>query len=123
MSYSRHLANGDAELLLQVYDYRCWYCGTDLATIDLLIECIDPDGVTFRTPLGKSFPVFDHQIPKSKGGSNDSENLVPCCNTCNCRKGAKDVEQYRAYVARKTNRDRVSFFGESIEAQFVGGDL
>ena len=31
--------------------------------------------------------TVDHEIPRSKGGSEDSENLVPCCISCNRKKG------------------------------------
>lgn len=37
----------------------------------------------------------DHQIPVSRGGSDDYANLVPCCLECNSRKGAKTVEEFR----------------------------
>lgn len=31
---------------------------------------------------------IDHVVPKSRGGSDDPDNLVPACRRCNCRKGA-----------------------------------
>jgi 5-methylcytosine-specific restriction endonuclease McrA len=30
---------------------------------------------------------IDHVVPLSKGGTNDTSNLVPCCRPCNSRKG------------------------------------
>ena len=34
--------------------------------------------------------TIDHVIPKSRGGHpTDINNLVPCCNTCNTKKGSK----------------------------------
>lgn len=48
-----------------------------------------------QTALGTT---VDHLIPRSRGGSDDPENLVPCCGSCNSRKGPKTPDQYRAYL-------------------------
>lgn len=34
--------------------------------------------------------TVDHVLAVSKGGTNDLDNLVPCCKSCNSRKGTKD---------------------------------
>ena len=44
-------------------DGHCFYCG----------EVLKP---------WETFSI-DHVIPKSKGGTNEFENLVPCCLHCN----------------------------------------
>lgn len=56
----------------------CWYCRCELT--------LEP-----RQP--NSFTV-DHVIAFSQGGSDDIENLVPACRTCNCRKSDKDVYSF-----------------------------
>ena len=33
--------------------------------------------------------TIDHILPKSKGGTNDIENLQPMCNACNAKKADK----------------------------------
>ena len=38
---------------------------------------------------------LDHVIPVTKGGQNSFENLVPCCGSCNSRKGTKDSVEVR----------------------------
>lgn len=37
--------------------------------------------------------TLDHVYPKSKGGSNDWENLVTCCKKCNSKKQDKTLDQ------------------------------
>lgn len=54
---------------------RCWYCGGHLNPFEDL--CID------------------HVFPLSRGGTNDIENLVPCCNHCNIEKGTSTVDEWR----------------------------
>lgn len=44
----------------------CQYCSNRFATPEL---------------------TLDHVIPKSRGGSNEWENIVACCKPCNHRKG------------------------------------
>jgi hypothetical protein len=38
---------------------------------------------------GWKVSVGDHVVPLSKGGKDFIENIVPCCFSCNCSKGAK----------------------------------
>ncbi len=40
---------------------------------------------------GKPASGWDHMVPKSKGGSDDRANLIPCCLKCNRKKGAQDL--------------------------------
>lgn len=50
-------------------------------------------------PLGEI--VYDHFVPRSKGGKNGKENQVISCFTCNFSKGAKlfrSVDHVRQYI-------------------------
>jgi len=49
----------------------------------------DPD----RGPDGETWEL-DHVVPVSRGGTNDAENLVLSCRTCNRRKGAMTGEEF-----------------------------
>lgn len=62
-------------------NYRCVYCGKNmLKELDLWLSL-----------------EVDHIIPQSKGGNNDSNNLVTSCNVCN---------KYKSnYLSKKFNTD------------------
>jgi 5-methylcytosine-specific restriction endonuclease McrA len=45
--------------------FACAYCGSQVKPI-----------------------TMDHVIPRSRGGKNDFDNCVACCQTCNHKKGA-----------------------------------
>src|ERR1043166_8431150 len=62
----------------KVSSNRCWYCG--------------------RT--GKL--TRDHVVPKSKGGTNRHNNILPTCYDCNQEKRNLSLEEYRAYCHDKT---------------------
>jgi hypothetical protein len=53
---------------------KCYFCGVELNRLRFDI---------------------DHDIPKSKGGSDDIDNLNPSCKPCNLSKGAISIEEYR----------------------------
>lgn len=47
-----------------------------------------------RGPLG-NWPMTDHVLPRSRGGTDFFGNCVPVCETCNCSKGAKTPSEWR----------------------------
>lgn len=49
--------------------FKCQYCGT-------------------RESL-----TIDHVIPKSRGGSDEWDNLITCCSTCNVKKGNRTPKE------------------------------
>lgn len=44
---------------------------------------------------GKPYEAIDHVIPLSRGGSNWPANQRPICGSCNSRKGAKLLQEFR----------------------------
>jgi hypothetical protein len=54
-------------------DGRCWFCGLEAKTVD-------------------------HATPRSLGGKNTIDNLLPACLYCNNLKGDMSVSQFRKYV-------------------------
>lgn len=39
--------------------------------------------------------TVDHKLPVSRGGTNDMQNLVICCQKCNSKKSDRTEEEYR----------------------------
>lgn len=74
---------------------HCKYCGESLVRLRTVARCfqvialednhviwIDSTGAKRRDGI----LTKDHFIPKSKGGNNHSNNIVPSCGPCNSRK-------------------------------------
>ena len=88
---------------------RCWYCG-----------CL-PEDLT-----------VDHAKPRSRGGQNRDDNLLPACRYCNNLKGNCSVSEFRKFVkvrvirnlmclgyfACDLSRVRVVFWGEGNDSPF-----
>ena len=64
------------------YNGHCAYCGKKIDFDDLSI---------------------DHLIAVSKGGTDDVENLIPCCYLCNHQKDSMSVEEFRTYLENITS--------------------
>jgi hypothetical protein len=69
---------------------KCWYCGT---------QTIPFSTGTRRLLANKDFCI-DHVLPRSRGGDDELENLVPACWTCNNRKRNMTVEEFRRSISR-----------------------
>lgn len=67
-----HLSINTIRFLLEQYKYKCYYCNSSIKHKE------------------KNSYHIDHYIPISKGGNNDTSNLVIACPSCNLSKGAKD---------------------------------
>ena len=54
----------------------------------------------------------DHVVPLRKGGTNDIENLLPSCRSCNHYKASFTIEQFRGNIQnipRVLSRDSASY--------------
>ena len=61
---------GDLLGLFEDYLKMCAYCGAKLTSSTMQI---------------------DHLVPLKSGGSDETENLVACCRSCNSSKGTKPL--------------------------------
>jgi len=80
---------------MEFHGWRCRYCGCDFQL--KVIRCFGSGPGRPRQYLdfyGIELRV-DHVIPVARGGSNWPANLVPACNSCNSKKHAKLVEEFR----------------------------
>lgn len=66
-------------------NYTCHYC-------HLKCDCSHP----YTTGLS-----IDHIIPKSKGGTDDPDNLVTACCSCNKKKRDKDYNEFVEIINRR----------------------
>lgn len=75
---------------------RCWYCGRSLD--------ISSRAVSARTSeYFISTYVIDHFLPRKSGGTDDINNLVPACWSCNGIKRSNTLEEFRAIMTRLDN--------------------
>lgn len=110
---SRFLSQSEEIALIELYGKFCWYCGKRLLT-RLDVQQITPTINGWRRiPDDADCLIFDHVIPRSRGGSNNAENAVPCCNACNATKRDKDREEFREYLQRKTGSSVVFWYEAS----------
>ena len=49
--------------------------------------------------LSYSKKTRDHLTPRSRNGSNQSNNIVNACRTCNCLKGQLTLDEFRMVIA------------------------
>lgn len=57
-------------------------------------EIYDRDGHKCHYCGSQENLSLDHIIPRSKGGSDKSDNLLTCCKSCNSSKGVKSYEEF-----------------------------
>ena len=82
-------------------DFTCAYCGATPAD----------DGIKL---------TLDHLKPRSKGGSNATENLVTCCLSCNSARGNRTIKAFAKAVASYVDADAVEILSsitDSIERE------
>ena len=72
MQNGGEITQGMWDAIFAIFEFKtCLYCRTDDKEL-----------------------VMDHFIPVSAGGRTEAGNLLPCCQSCNSRKGAKMPETW-----------------------------
>jgi len=70
-------------LLHRKYNKRCAYCGEEITLKEMTV---------------------DHIHPASLGGSNDPENLNPCCYVCNGFKKDLSIGEFRDEIEEQLSK-------------------
>lgn len=64
--------------------------------------------------------TYEHIEPQTRGGGHNTENLYPCCKSCNSQKGKKTLKEYRKYLADQHNAPYWVFHFEIINYSSLG---
>jgi 5-methylcytosine-specific restriction endonuclease McrA len=75
---------------------HCWYCSRYLSS----------NAFPHNRNSLRGFTV-DHVQPRARGGSDELDNLVPCCYACNVEKDYMTLDEYRYY-----KKPQPCFYGE-----------
>lgn len=120
--FCRHLTSEDQDVLIARYGSGCYYCGTKLiSNAEFWVLKPNSDG-SIGVPCGFSAPNFDHQIPKSRGGSHKKDNLVPCCPRCNSSKGALTPAEFKRRLVSSGQMSMDQLFpGEVVDLRLANG--
>jgi endonuclease I len=78
------------------YGGRCAYCGCDLNRASFAIDHI--------TPIHRGMTNKDMEWYKLNRGTNDVNNLNPCCKSCNSSKSSFTLEKWRDEISKKYDR-------------------
>jgi len=66
--------------------------------------------------------TVDHAKPRSRGGKNFDDNLLPACDYCNNLKSNLTVSEFRKFVKVKVIRNLMTlgYFGLQVRIVFYG---
>jgi 5-methylcytosine-specific restriction endonuclease McrA len=91
---------------------KCWYCGKKLNTKGLYLINNLKDSELYDDGDNRNNFSIDHVIPKEKCNyTNNINNLVPCCKSCNTAKNTKTLEQFRKILVTRKFKEK---FGVSF---------
>ena len=82
--------------LFHKYGGKCSYCGCDLTENNFQID--------HYIPKRRGSNDFYHSNYKKEKGSDNIENLYPCCGSCNASKSDLDLEDFRERIYDRINR-------------------
>lgn len=87
----KKLSNTERQKIYDKCKGHCAYCGCELEYRDMQV---------------------DHVIPLRRGGSDDVDNMLPACRSCNHYKATLTADEYKEYVSRipdRLHRDSIPY--------------
>jgi len=88
------MAYREWKIILKLFNFSCAYCGRKDVHL-----------------------TYEHIIPVSNGGKFEKGNIIPACQSCNSRKGTKDLTVfYKRATIDKDRRKRIERFMRKYHA-------
>lgn len=79
--------------------WRCVWCRREVAQIGMHgVEGVSVEGVVFTDGMQLLQASVDHVVPRARGGSNSSSNLITCCSRCNAKRGNRSVRGFSSIL-------------------------
>ena len=86
----------DRRYVYHKYDGHCAYCGETLLFTKMTVDHFIP------IRRKNNYIMLDRDnIPY---GTNDPDNLMPCCGSCNSSKSVYSIDTWRDSIQRKINQ-------------------
>jgi 5-methylcytosine-specific restriction endonuclease McrA len=80
--------------------WRCVWCRCEVAQLGMRgVKGVSVEGVVFTDGLQLRQASIDHVVPRTRGGSNNSSNLITCCVACNAVRGDQSVPEFARHQA------------------------
>lgn len=88
-------------------NFTCQYCGRDLHDADAVVV------------------TLDHIVPRSKGGTSCTTNLICVCHQCNSTRGNRDYKKFAKKFdprgVKRINRQRRRRINMSLAKSIIEG--
>ncbi len=76
---------------------------------DALLELFETNACLYCGDTASKLAI-DHFIPVARGGKTEMGNLLPCCKSCNSKKGARDPEVWVRDKCGETGISEIKWF-------------
>lgn len=79
--------------------FNCYDKNAHKVTLEEIKELYSTSSCFYcNSRLQENEKTVDHKLPVSRGGTNDMNNLVICCKSCNSKKNNQTEDEYRRAI-------------------------